>query len=67
MRRKPTIIAFKTPSSDSLDIERDRPPRNESREAQMEEGRFGAVAVTEGEAVNYPIGKPLEVSDGADK
>ena len=30
----------------------------------MEEGRFEAVAMTEGDAVKYPVGKPLEVSDG---
>ncbi|XP_043227823.1 NADPH oxidase 5-like isoform X2 [Amphibalanus amphitrite] len=62
MRRKPTIIAFKTPSSDSLAVdEGSRTPRNESREARMEEGRFEAAAMTEGEAVQYPVGKPLEI------
>ena len=68
MRRKPTIIAFKTPSSDSLDVvEEARTPKSESRETKMEEGRFEAVAMTEGDAVQYPVGKPLEVSDGADE
>ena len=68
MRRKPTIIAFKTPSQDDLAVdEAGRAPRGDSQEARMEEGRFEAVAMTEGEAVKYPVGKPLEVSDGADK
>ena len=62
MRRKPTIIAFKTPSSDNLAVEESgRQARAESREARMEEGRFEAVAMTEGDAVQYPVGKPLEV------
>ena len=69
MRRKPTIIAFKTPSSDNLSIEEveSRSPKGESRESKMEEGRFEAVAMTEGDAVKYPVGKPLEVSDGPDE
>ena len=62
MRRKPTIIAFKTPSQDSLELmaRQERSPE-EQEQRRAEEGRAQTVALPNGAELRYPVGKPLEV------
>ncbi|XP_037077900.1 LOW QUALITY PROTEIN: NADPH oxidase 5-like [Pollicipes pollicipes] len=60
MRRKPTIIAFKTPSLDSLGAAA-RPERPRSDPGQAEEGHAPTTAPPSGTELRYPVGKPLEI------
>jgi len=56
MRNKPTIIAFKTPSLEMYEASKnDSEKENEmTGEAKAEEGKVQR-------AVNFPVGKPLEI------
>ncbi|XP_043193390.1 NADPH oxidase 5-like isoform X4 [Amphibalanus amphitrite] len=62
MRRKPTIIAFKTPSQDSLELaKREQETQEEQEQRRAEEGRAQTVALPNGAELRYPVGKPLEI------
>ena len=68
MRRKPTIIAFKTPSQDSLELaKRQEETPEEQEQRRAEEGRARTVELPNGAELRYPVGKPLEVRRSADR
>lgn len=67
MRNKPTIIAFKTPSLENCE------PRDSTNSIIVSPGTYAANEAEEGRVkrevvdkkfptVNYPVGKPLEVT-----
>lgn len=72
MRNKPTIIAFKTPSLENCDqrissssfghsIVRRHESRTSLPDRRVEEGRMFGDYPPGVKAMNYPVGKPLEV------